>query len=203
MGAPGGSVRWMVPMLSHRPSVRLAFPPPCFHGIAGTTDPSDSRTIQPRAGRSRSRTSDRPALTLRARLSRHAVPITPADRGRLCGRYVSDRTAAFPQVQQGRHPRLHFRGLLRVHSRYGLPVREPPRAVVVPGASNGAVAGPIRPGCYRGEPSTPREELPSSSRTHFSCRTAPQEVAGRILRSASFADGMALAGEAGGRECGP
>ncbi len=29
--------------------------------------------------------------------------------------------AAFPVIQAGRRPRLHFRGLLRIHSRYGLP----------------------------------------------------------------------------------
>ena len=29
--------------------------------------------------------------------------------------------AAFPEYRAGRHPRLSFRGLLRVHSRYGLP----------------------------------------------------------------------------------
>ena len=27
--------------------------------------------------------------------------------------------AAFPVIRPGRHPRLHFRGLLRLHSRYG------------------------------------------------------------------------------------
>src|SRR5207245_8339179 len=29
--------------------------------------------------------------------------------------------AAFPVIQAGRHPRLHFRGLLELHLRYGLP----------------------------------------------------------------------------------
>jgi cobalamin-dependent methionine synthase I len=29
--------------------------------------------------------------------------------------------AAFPKWQEGRHPHCHFRGLLRLHSRYGLP----------------------------------------------------------------------------------
>jgi len=32
---------------------------------------------------------------------------------------ASPRTAAFPLSQVGRRPRLHFRGLLRIHSRYG------------------------------------------------------------------------------------
>jgi hypothetical protein len=29
--------------------------------------------------------------------------------------------AAFPKWQEGRHPHCHFRGLLRLHSRYGPP----------------------------------------------------------------------------------
>jgi len=29
--------------------------------------------------------------------------------------------AAFPVIRAGRHPRLHFRGLLELHTRYGLP----------------------------------------------------------------------------------
>jgi len=33
--------------------------------------------------------------------------------------------AAFPQSQRGRHPQLHFRGLLKLHSRYGLPSCSP------------------------------------------------------------------------------
>ena len=39
--------------------------------------------------------------------------------------------AAFPQSQRGRHPRLHFRGLLRLHSRYGLPGRSPAFALTL------------------------------------------------------------------------
>src|SRR5215813_193912 len=31
--------------------------------------------------------------------------------------------AAFPKWQEGRHPHRHFRGLLRLHSRYGPPDR--------------------------------------------------------------------------------
>src|ERR1700676_2845890 len=33
--------------------------------------------------------------------------------------------AAFPKYLVGRHPRLHFRGLLKLHSRYGLQSRSP------------------------------------------------------------------------------
>src|ERR1700688_1957962 len=57
---------------------------------------------------------------LRASPSRRAMPITPADRMGACVDYLPIR-AAFPVIQPGRHPRFHFRGLLRLHSRYGPP----------------------------------------------------------------------------------
>ena len=49
---------------------------------------------------------------------RRAVPTTPADRA---GAHVDCFPAhtAFPKWQEGRHPHCHFRGLLRLHSRYG------------------------------------------------------------------------------------
>ena len=51
-----------------------------------------------------------------------AVPTTPADR---VGAHVDcfPARAAFPKWQEGRHPHCHFRGLLRLHSRYGPPDR--------------------------------------------------------------------------------
>src|ERR1700731_1612322 len=54
--------------------------------------------------------------------SRRAVPTTPADRA---GARVDcfPARAAFPKWQEGRHPHCHFRGLLRLHSRYGPPDR--------------------------------------------------------------------------------
>ena len=49
---------------------------------------------------------------------RRAVPTTPADRA---GARVDCFPAhtAFPKWQEGRHPHCHFRGLLRLYSRYG------------------------------------------------------------------------------------
>src|SRR3954468_16485444 len=49
---------------------------------------------------------------------RRAVPTTPADR---TGARVDcfPIRAAFPVLQAGQHPHLYFRGLLRLHSRYG------------------------------------------------------------------------------------
>jgi hypothetical protein len=52
--------------------------------------------------------------------SRRAVPTTPADRMSEHVDYFPIR-AAFPDSWAGRHPRLHFRGLLGLHSRYGPP----------------------------------------------------------------------------------
>jgi hypothetical protein len=53
---------------------------------------------------------------------RRAVPTTPADRA---GAHVDCFPAhtAFPKWQEGRHPHCHFRGLLRLHTRYGPPDR--------------------------------------------------------------------------------
>src|SRR5579871_2569468 len=52
-------------------------------------------------------------------LSLHAVPTTPVDPSRApVGCFPVG--AAFPVLRAGRRPRLHFRGLLRLHSRYGL-----------------------------------------------------------------------------------
>jgi hypothetical protein len=47
-----------------------------------------------------------------------AVPITPADRTAACLDYFAVHTA-FPAFRPGRHPHYGFRGLLRLHSRYG------------------------------------------------------------------------------------
>ena len=64
-----------------------------------------------------------PSLTtglprLRGSPFRRAVPTTPADR---VGARVDcfPTHAAFPKTPEGRHPHCHFRGLLRLHSRYG------------------------------------------------------------------------------------
>jgi len=51
--------------------------------------------------------------------SQHAVPITPADPSGAHVGYLPVG-AAFPVIQAGRRPQLHFRGLLRLHARYGL-----------------------------------------------------------------------------------
>jgi len=55
-------------------------------------------------------------------------------------RLLLRRASAFPGCRAGRRPRLHFRGLLRVHSRYGLWGCRPPKAASCPRASTPAVA---------------------------------------------------------------
>jgi len=58
---------------------------------------------------------------------RRAVPTTPADRA---GARVDCFPAhtAFPKWQEGRHPHCHFRGLLRLYSRYGRRIAQPPKS---------------------------------------------------------------------------
>ena len=57
---------------------------------------------------------------------------------------ASPDRAAFPELQAGRRPRLPFRGLPRLHTRYGLSSRSPAQAEVCSGASTGPVARPSR-----------------------------------------------------------
>jgi len=72
----------------------------------------------------------------------HAVLTTPADRNR-CASVASLSARAFPVSQAGRHPQLHFRGLLKLHSRYGLQDCSP----TIRGLYREASARPvIRPG---------------------------------------------------------
>jgi hypothetical protein len=52
--------------------------------------------------------------------------------------------AAFPVIQAGRHPHLHFRGLLRLHSRYGPPDCSTARSGLCRRASTRPVARPTR-----------------------------------------------------------
>src|SRR3954466_16038902 len=52
---------------------------------------------------------------------RHAAPTTPMDQNGCTCRLLPHPTQAFPGIQAGRRPSLHFRGLLGLHSRCGLP----------------------------------------------------------------------------------
>ena len=59
-----------------------------------------------------------PQKARRTQAFQRAVPTTPADRASARVDCFPARTA-FPKCPEGRHPHCHFRGLLRLHSRYG------------------------------------------------------------------------------------
>jgi hypothetical protein len=97
------------------------FPPPALPGFNSTMAPSDSRLDRRlEDGVEAASPVQNGSPPLPASPSRRAMPITPADRMGAYVDYLPIR-AAFPVIQPGRHPRFHFRGLLRLHSRYGPP----------------------------------------------------------------------------------
>jgi hypothetical protein len=74
---------------------------------------------------------------------RRAVPTTPADRAGARVDCFPARTA-FPKWQEGRHPHCHYRGLLRLHSRYGPPDRSATQGDLCREAPTRPVARPSR-----------------------------------------------------------
>ena len=66
--------------------------------------------------------------TLHKILSRHAILITPVDQNKCIYRFLPCSASAFPEYRAGRRPLLYFRGLLKVHSHYGLPVCSQPES---------------------------------------------------------------------------
>ena len=100
------------------------FPPPALPGLAGTTTLSDSRRHRRPKATFEGATLMPPGLPrLPASPFRRAVPTYPGGPRRVHLSVASPPRAAFPVIQAGRRPRLHFRGLLRLHSRYGPPDR--------------------------------------------------------------------------------
>jgi len=101
-------------------TIKTSFPPPALPGITGTMALSDSRPNQftvellriatPRPGR----VSHVAQGTFLACCPHYPGGSVQVDRLQPCP------ASAFPEYGAGRHPRLSFRGLLRVHSRYGL-----------------------------------------------------------------------------------
>ena len=99
------------------------FPPPALPGFNGPMTLSDSRQCRRLQATLRPLPSHRTGLPrLPEPPFRRAVPTTPADQA---GARVDcfPARAAFPKWQEGRHPHCHFRGLLRLHSRYSPPDR--------------------------------------------------------------------------------
>jgi hypothetical protein len=103
------------------------FPPPALPGFDGTMDLSDSPR---RPGLSLAGVRLGPAPTawglpccVRSPVADMPSPIPRWDRSGDRFAPLKATTAAFPMVGQGRLPHYDFRGLLGVHSRYGLPTR--------------------------------------------------------------------------------
>src|SRR5579859_3071149 len=71
-------------------------------------------------------------------------PIPRQDRWNLSARAIPS-ASAFPRVLAGRLLRYTFRGLLSVHSRYGLPARQVAIATLYTGGSSGFVASTAAP----------------------------------------------------------
>ena len=98
-----------------------SFPPPALPGFIGLTTLSDSRADRRLTAPLRPQPSSDTGLPqLPSSPFQHAVPTTPMDRSGCICRLLPCSTRAFPVSQAGRRPSLHFRGLLRLHSRYGL-----------------------------------------------------------------------------------
>ena len=96
-----------------------SFPPPALPGLSSTMTLSDTRRHRRLSSTLRPLPSCQAGLhRLPAPPSQRAVPTTPADRMGACVDCFPIH-AAFPVIQAGRRPQLHFRGLLRLHSRYG------------------------------------------------------------------------------------
>ena len=99
------------------------FPPPALPGLIGRMTLSDSRQCRRLSATLRPLPSHPTGLPrLRGLRFRRAEPTTPADRAGAHVDYFPAHTA-FPKWQEGRHPHCHFRGLLRLYSRYGPPDR--------------------------------------------------------------------------------
>ena len=97
-----------------------SFPPPALPGLNGTMTLSDSRPARRACHDVEVATSDRngsPPIT------RTTFPTCrahyPGGSERVHASVASPFHAAFPGRKAGRHPHHHFRGLLRLHSRYG------------------------------------------------------------------------------------
>src|SRR5271163_882429 len=104
---------------------------PDSRGFNGTMTLSDTRPSR------RPTTASRPLPSPATGLPRlpgspfqRAVPTTPADRPGASVGCFPVRTA-FPVLQAGRHRHRPFRGLHRLHSRYGRWIARPPKAIFV------------------------------------------------------------------------
>ena len=107
-----------------------SFPPPALLGFGGTMTLSDSHLCRRLSAPLRPLPSPTVGLP-RYPLHLSGVPC-PLPRRIETGACVDcfPVHAAFPVLQAGRHPHLYFRGLLRLHSRYGPPDRSTPSSAI-------------------------------------------------------------------------
>src|SRR5215471_17810681 len=104
-----------------------SFAPLALPSLDAPTALSDSRQGRRRSATLRSLPSPMTGLPrLLESPFRRAVPNTPADRAGARVDFFPTH-AAFPIGSVGRHPHCHFRGLLRLYSRYGPPDRSAAR----------------------------------------------------------------------------
>ena len=97
-----------------------SFPPPALPGLSGTMTLSDSRLGPPPIATLKTRPPPAAGIPrLPGPPFRRAVPNYPGGSRQVLISVASLSRAAFPVIQAGRHPQLHFRGLLGLHSCYG------------------------------------------------------------------------------------
>jgi hypothetical protein len=147
-------------LLRHYPASQVIWPSPT---------PARTNTQSYCCG-SRPRIRDGPP-TLRNAPSRRAILITPVDQDKCICRLLPRPASAFPVYRSGQRPQLYFRGLLKVHSRYGPPVRCLPIADICPQSFSRQVSLTYCLGSYRDEPTISRAELTSAGTLHH--RGAP------------------------------
>ena len=139
-------------------------PSAVISGFTGTTGPSDSRpTHRPRrrlplAIDRASHVAQRAVHTCRCHY--------PGGRRGPFG-CAARAATAFAPLLEARRPRLRFRGLLGIHSRYGPCGCSPGSDRSLTGASTRRVTPTNRPAGYRGVPTTPRADLASAGPLHL------------------------------------
>jgi hypothetical protein len=135
-------------------------------------DPSDSQAGPPPKGRLKEAI---PSPSWASRVATHSFPTCrPHYPGEAPGSstVALPGVAAFPALMSGRPSQSHFRGLLRVHSRYGPQFRWPSFRGRCPGGSTTPVAQRPPARSYGGEPSIPPAGLPPARTRHPSRHTS-------------------------------
>src|SRR6185503_385995 len=146
-----------------------AFPPHrfcCPMGPCGTMRPSDARHgARPSDGLRGATPRRNGPPVLRHALCRRATPPTPVSDREVIGRLLLRHPAAFPVIRAGRPSRLHFRGLLGLHTCCGPSTRRPTHGGPLSRELQQVGHPPCRLGSYRGAPTIPRAGLAPARNT--------------------------------------